>query len=438
MSLSLKSTLLVFFISCCSINAQNKSSKNLDKQEKTLLIDSIAKLVKKYYVSLEEGEKMASFLLSKKNSHEYNTITKPNDFANQLTKDLRSINGDLHMHVRHKTVSKNSKSTKPSTSVDLKGKWSNYGFQEINVLDGNIGYLKISHFGNWKNFDAAKKVIASSINSLKNTSAIIIDVRNNRGGTESMVAYLISYFFNGKTIHLSDYYYRYADQRYGVYTSENVPGAKLSKTPLYVLVNARTASAGESLAYMLKHLKRATIIGEVTAGAGNGALTHRVNDRFEVTISSETTINAITKTSFEKVGVIPTVKTSSDASYNTAYRMALEYLKAHNDSVHPSNYDKILDFISVKKETNATDTKAFQKYIGRYKGTVAEIIISTKEGFLYAEIVGKGGQIKLIPKGNHTFLVNGEKERIRFILNENNETIKLVGIDSPMDLKKVK
>ena len=428
----------VFFLCAIfTLSAQEKNTASVKKQEITTLVDSIAKLVTKYYVSQEEGEKIADVILQKKASGAYDLIVDPDKLANQLTADLRSINGDLHMYVRYKEGSTKPKTKKPSIKVDFKGKWSNYGFQEIKVLDGNIGYLKISHFTNWKNFKEAKKVVTSSINSLKNTDALIIDVRNNRGGFESIVAYLISYFYDGESIHLSDYYYRYANQRYGVYTTVDVPGTKLPNIPLYILVNARTASAGESLAYMLKHLKRATVIGETTAGAGNGAMTHTLNHRFDITIASETTINAITKTSFEKVGVIPNIKTDDEKAYDKGYRMALEHLKTTNDTIHPSNYDEVIDFISDEKEVIMTDSKAYEKYVGRYKGTVAEIIIMIKGKHLYAKIVGKDGYMKLMQKGNHTFLVNGEKERIRFVLNEKGEVMKLIGIDSPMNLEKI-
>ena len=410
-------------------------SKSNAQEKTSLMVDSIAKLVKKYYVSLDVGEKIADTLLKKNKEEIYSKISDPKKLANQLTADLRSVNGDLHMYVQFRRKTDESKPKIVSKKVDRWGKWTNYGFQEIKVLDGNVGYLKISHFTDWKHFEAAKKVITSSINSLKNTDALIVDVRNNGGGFESIVAYLISYFFDGKSIHLSDYYYRYADERYGVHTSVDIPGTKLPNLPIYILVNNRSASAAESFAYMMKHLNRATIIGEVTAGAGNGAMRHRVNDEFLVTIASEETINMVTKTSFEKVGVIPNIKTNSEESYHTAYKMALEGLKKSNDSIHPSNYDKLIDFIGTEKDVKLAD---ISKYVGRYKGTIAEIVISVKGEKLYAKIIGKGGQIKLIPKGNHTFLVNGEKERIQFVFNNKNEVIKLIGVDSPMDLEKIK
>src|SRR3546814_20485654 len=39
--------------------------------------------------------------------------------------------------------------------------------------------------------------------------------------------------------------------------------------PLYVVVNARTASAAESFAYTLQQAGRATIVGEASGGAAN-------------------------------------------------------------------------------------------------------------------------------------------------------------------------
>ena len=44
----------------------------------------------------------------------------------------------------------------------------------------------------------------------------------------------------------------------------------LAGKPLFVLTSARTASAGEMLAYAARRAGVATIVGETTSGAGNG------------------------------------------------------------------------------------------------------------------------------------------------------------------------
>ena len=97
---------------------------------------------------------------------------------------------------------------------------------------------------------------------------------------------------------------------------------------------------------MLKHMDRATIIGERSAGAGNGASQHQPSDRFLLVVACQQTINAVTKTSFEKVGVIPHINTSSKDAFDTAYKQALEHLRnKEGNEVHPINYDRIIKTI---------------------------------------------------------------------------------------------
>ncbi|WP_347925758.1 S41 family peptidase [Pontimicrobium sp. SW4] len=429
---------ITLFIST-NLIAQKKTQEEVNQQELNVLIDSISQLVKKYYITLEDGNKMSELLLSKNKNKEYNNLIKPYELATQLTTDLQSINGDLHMNVSFTppNISPDIK-TRP-LRVDEKGMWSNYGFQEVKVLDGNIGYLKVSHFTKWEHFDEAKKVVTKSFNFLSNTDALIIDVRNNGGGFEAIVAYVISYLFDEEPIHLSDYYERHNNARYGIWTTKDIPGKKMPNVPVYVLVNDRTGSAAESLAYMLKHLDRAIIIGEVTRGAGNGAMKHKLSERFSVTIASEETINTITKTSFEQVGVIPNIKSSSDNSFSVAYKLALDYLAKNNfKNVHPSNYSNIKNFIPQEKVSNDTDIESYEKYVGTYKSLSIEIKIFLNGKTLFAQMKGNGSKFKLIPNGDNTFIVADIKERVEFVMNNNNEVVKLIGIDSPMDLNKVK
>jgi len=431
-------TLLIILGAFLTSNSQEKILTPVSKKEANTVVNSISKLVKKYYVSLEIGEQMSDLIVSNNQKGIYKSISDPNKLAVKLTNDLRSINGDLHMNVSFHSSSVNVQG-EISKKIDSKGAWSNYGFQEIKVLDGNIGYLKISHFTNWNNFEEAKKIIDASFNFLQSTNALILDVRSNRGGFEEIVAYLISYLFDGEPIHLSDYYRRYENKRDGIYTSKDIPGKKLPNIPVYILVNGQSASAAESLAYMLKHLKRATIIGETTMGAGNGAMTHKVNERFSVNIASETTINAITQTSFEQVGVIPNVKTSSEDAFDKSYLLALNYLKENNSkNIDPSNYETVITFLPKYKNQGTVDTDTYRKYIGTYKNATIEIVVTTNDSKLFAEVIGKGGKLNLIAKGNHIFIVDNLKERIQFVMNKKNEIIKLIGIDSPMELEKVK
>lgn len=333
----------VFLISYFTINAQEKALPPVQKQELKQLITKTGQLLEEYYLSLEMGKKMRQTIQTKFKNGSYNHLSNPKDLAEQLTNDLRLVSQDLHMEVYYNPPQSTTNKQKESKEISQKGFWTNYGFQEMKVLRGNIGYLKISHFTTWRYFKQAKKIISSALKVVENTDALIIDVRNNRGGFEDIVAYLISYFFDGKPIHLSDYYCRHDNNRSSTWTTDKIEGKKLPKIPLYVLVNKKTGSAAESFAYMLKHLKRATIVGETTAGAGNGASSHKASERFGLQVACQKTINAITKTSFEKVGVIPQVKIASKEAFSQAYLLALKRLKKKNpQNIPSSNYEEII------------------------------------------------------------------------------------------------
>jgi len=57
----------------------------------------------------------------------------------------------------------------------------------------NIGYVYFDRF--YPTTEEAKATIQSVFNFLKNTNALIIDVRNNGGGDPEMVSYICSFLF---------------------------------------------------------------------------------------------------------------------------------------------------------------------------------------------------------------------------------------------------
>ena len=76
----------------------------------------------------------------------------------------------------------------------------------------------------------------------------------------------------------------------------------------------------------VKHLKRGTIIGEVTAGGANpGGLVY-LNAHFAAFIATGRAVNPVTRTNWEGVGVEPDVKVPADEALRTAQIEALTRL----------------------------------------------------------------------------------------------------------------
>ncbi len=245
-------------VSSFSAHAQKESNQIIQNGEVKILIDSIAKLVQHYYILEQTGRDVGAFIKKKQKEGGYNNLSYK-EFGNQLTTDLRENSNNVHMSAFYSEQKEKRQETILSKKLDHAGEISNYGHKEAKILNGNIGYLKITHFTKWKFFEEAKTTVSNSMNFLQNTDALIVDVRDNPGGFEDIVAYLTSYFFDADSINLQEYYCRYQNSRRKIRTTKEVPGKKLSTIAVFILVNRGTGSTTESFAYILKHLNRATI-----------------------------------------------------------------------------------------------------------------------------------------------------------------------------------
>ncbi len=84
---------------------------------------------------------------------------------------------------------------------------TNCTFEKVAILRQNIGYVK---FNSFPDPTICQSTAAAAMASLNQADAIIFDLRDNRGGSPSMVALMASYLFEHPT-HLDDLYNRSGD-----------------------------------------------------------------------------------------------------------------------------------------------------------------------------------------------------------------------------------
>ena len=108
---------------------------------------------------------------------------------------------------------------------------------------------------------------------LGGTSALIIDLRENRGGAPEVGMIIIGYLFE-KPTHLSDFFSRPDNLRTETWIPPHQVGHKY-EGDLFILTSKDTVSAAEGFAYDLQSVKRATIVGEPTAGAAHPEFEYR-------------------------------------------------------------------------------------------------------------------------------------------------------------------
>lgn len=107
-----------------------------------------------------------------------------------------------------------------------------------------------------------------------------------------------------------------------------VPGRRFGDTkPLFILTSKRTFSAAERVAYDLQALKRAVIVGEVTGGGANPFEYRRLSDHFALDLPESKSINPITGTNWEGVGVKPDIQVPADQALDKALELAEQKIK---------------------------------------------------------------------------------------------------------------
>ncbi len=313
---------ILSIIFCCvyCISASAQQVKNIEDQDyKNDVLGKVTNLIATKYVLPEQAIKYAAEFKKKCDLGAYDTLTSAKSFTKQVTSDLIAISHDKHINFR--VIESSGIGEEPENSLHHSlryhhlGVIENKGFKKLEWIDGNIGYLDIRRF--YYIADIRDRV-AAAIKFLSNADAIIIDLRENGGGSGD---YLSSYFLPYPT-QLCSWYSREEDFSYEFWT-EKLTGIKpLTEVPLFLLTSDRTFSSAESFAYEMKVNKRAILIGDSTGGGAHSTDMYQIDAQFEIYIPTARAVNPITESNWEGTGVIPDVLVPAESALDTAIVMA--------------------------------------------------------------------------------------------------------------------
>lgn len=305
---------------------QAQPDGTVDAATRSKVIETLINELNDRYVFPEVAKKMEADLLKRQAANEYDTITSAQAFAKKLTDDVQAISKDKHLRVRFsaRPLPMPSENTGPTpeqrAEFERNVKFENFGFERVERLRGNIGYIELMGF-----FAPVlgADTVRSAYGLVANNDALIIDLRRNGGGDPEMVALISSYLFGEKPVLLNTMYWRSTGKTDEFWTKPGVAGAKFVDKPVYVLTSSRTFSGAEEFSYNLKNLKRATIVGETTGGGAHPGGQRRLSDHFAAFVPIGRAINPITKTNWEGTGVEPDVKVPKEQALHTAQLLAL-------------------------------------------------------------------------------------------------------------------
>lgn len=307
------------------------ASLRLDATKRTSAIEGAIAQLDEYYVFPEVAHRIADSLRARAKRGEYDSYVTGATFAAKLDSALAEIAHDKHMHIDYSvrvfTPAPVTSGPAPAPTPDMIARRRaqldaiNCGFVKAEQLPGNVGYLK---FDGFIDVESCGSTAAAAMSFLAGTNALIVDLRENGGGSPEMVSYICSYLFSQRT-HLNDLWDRKSGKTTEFWTRDDVPGRKFGgEKPVYVLTSSRTFSGAEEFTYNLKTQKRATIVGETTGGGAHPVAGRRADDHFVIAVPGARAINPITHTNWEGVGVEPDVKVPASEALVTAQRLVKE------------------------------------------------------------------------------------------------------------------
>jgi hypothetical protein len=349
------------------------------------VIQAIIRLNREKYVYPEIGERLASQLQADLDQGSYDHLAAPGELAARLTMDLQSGSADGHWFVAHD----------PKGAVDLidpeheddrekmahyleTARQNNYGFERVERLKGNIGYLDLHSF---IPSEYAGETAAAAMGLLANSNALIIDLRRNHGGYPSMVQLIASYLFDEKPRHLNTFFYRPTGETQQFWTFPHVPGKRRPEIPVYLLTSSATGSAAEEFSYDLKHMGRATLIGETTAGFAHPVTREVVAGEYVVRLPYGRPINPVTGENWEGRGVEPHIPVPAEQALETAHLKAVDDLL---EKLPPGGPRQMVAWVAEIVRSEYHPVELDEDQLARFAGEYGKRLFAVEEGVLHA------------------------------------------------------
>lgn len=378
---------------------------------------AVAGRIRDLYFDPAAGDRIADALEAEAAAGAFDALTDQRDLAAALSRRLRPL--DAHFNVawdpsapggdRGPAMRRSSpegaapaagepirRLARPANPAEARG---HYGFRKVEILSGNVGYIDLRQFSNidFENpDDPARRAADAALDFVADADAVIFDLRDNGGGAPSMVGYLTSAFTPANAPIYNVFHSREGTESEAPDVFH--PNPRL-EVPVYVLISARTGSAGEAFPYTLQGARRATIVGEASGGAANPGGMVPVGGGFAVFISQGSPRNPNTGGNWEGTGVIPDVAVPWDQALTRAHTLALEGIVAADN--------RRTDAVWVLEALNAT---APASDLSPYAGAYGEATVSVVGDTLHV-VRGRRPPVVLSALGPDLFTVVGDPTR---------------------------
>ncbi|PCI78234.1 MAG: hypothetical protein COB20_06840 [SAR86 cluster bacterium] len=304
----------------------------LTQNLKNEVISKVIEQMEDKYILPDRGLIAANELRSRSETGYFDGITDSRTFANRLTHVLDTID-DWHIWVNYypNPIREDYVARQPSLDERIEQaaliRRRNFGFEKIERLVGNIGYIDYKNF--YFEEEESERALSNAMELISHTSGLII--RLSGGGDPRMVELFLSYLLEEKT-HVGSIVYRDQSIVEENWTWDEILGPHYgTERPIYLLINEETFSAAEAFTYVLTNRSRATTVGETTIGGAHPSDTVRIHKHFMMSVPVARSISPITGTNWQNVGIRPDYEVVPDVAFDTAYKLILEELISNSE-----------------------------------------------------------------------------------------------------------
>ncbi|MDH4211485.1 MAG: S41 family peptidase [candidate division WOR-3 bacterium] len=417
--------LVVFLISGFVFARQNNTLTELQQKA---IIDELCRKIENIYPFPEIAEHTVSGLQEYYKQGKYRDYTDKSEFASNLTVDLEQLSNDTHFYLAYNpefaaelTAAEDEEVLLDSLTAhgaDIE-RWNNYGFRELKILDGAIGYMDLRLF--FAPYYAGDVAVAA-MNFFTNCNAIIIDLRHNGGGWDYMVNFLLSYFAESHDEVIFSVEQNTIDSMYYAgKTVSYVPGKRLTGIPVYVLISSSTASGAEAFASKIKYINsKAVLVGETSAGAENPIGTIVIAAEYILDIPSWRTVYQKYATDWEGGGVAPDIEVASEDALAAAHIHALRRLGGTAvEKKAKDKYEWALDGVLAIYEPVSLPGEVLKSYAGNYGNRD----IYFEDGMLYYQYKKRTKRLMLPVREDYFVIENYDFFRVRFAKDKGRVTV---------------
>lgn len=390
---------------------KNDGEKMTPKEVKRL-VDTLSNVLTTWYMDPEKAAVMVSTLKKNYSKGDYFKAKNRTELGERLLQDMVKIHGPGRFGFRYfreftgeLSAAQSDSVTKQNQEFQLNySRENNYSFKKTEVLPGNIGYVRWDAFD--FNIEEAQPTLTAAFQFVRNCKAVILDMRYNAGGSRSMVLHIQNYFFSQKTNMIN-----MIDNLYDTLKRETDPSKTDFKLnmPLYILTSRQTISGAEDFTHSFQKTKRATLVGETTAGSAHPSKYFYLGQGFDTYLPIN---RPIASEEWEGVGIKPDVPVRWDQALAKAQVLIYtQVLPQPKDSLEKNSFQWTLNSLRADLSP-APDPSVLNSYAAVYEGGLE---FHTKDGHLFCKNGERGNSLYELRYIDTNLFILDENVQVEFV-----------------------